>query len=358
MTNLDILTGEKVMRTALDVLPEPSNQILNPVMKGFDLAENQIKDAWQKDLPINLSLYLGAQCNLRCIYCMTAAGSPTTSNLLLEEYQSVIDQAFELGIRQVMFAGKGEPLLDQHLWDLLKYVQNKGGWNMVFTNATTITPTVASRLWPLDCSVMTKVNSFNPQVQDTLADVSGAAEKMYIGVRNLMDAGFNQPTPTRMANDNLICRLNYREIPQMIEYFSGHNIQNVLESILLAGRAVENRESLELDSLQLAWLRSVLTSLRLGYVQGVNFYGEGCITETITILVTEQGEVIPCWGREGLTVGNIRNQPLNALWFTPSMVESRRRCRQHIEMVQTGTTAPAECPGRCYAKQCLSRKDK
>jgi len=341
------------MRTALDVLPAPSNQILTPVMKGFDLTEGQIADAWQKDLPVNLSLYLGAQCNLRCIYCMTAAGSSTTSNLSLEEYQSVIDQGFELGIRQVMFAGKGEPLLDPHLWDLLDYVQSKGGWNLVFTNATTITPVVASRLWQLDCSVITKVNSFNSQVQDTLTGISGVAEKMYVGVRNLMDAGFNRPTPARMANDNLICRLNYHEIPQMVEYFSGHNVQSVLESILLAGRAVQNRELLELDSSQLAWLRSALTSRHLGYVQGVNFYGEECITETTTILVTEQGKVIPCWGREGLTVGNIRNQSLKTLWFKPSMVESRRRCRHHIEMVQAGTAASEECPGRCYAKQCL-----
>lgn len=341
------------MRTALDVLPAPSAQILTPVMKGFDLTEGQITNAWQRDLPINLSLYLGAQCNLRCIYCMTAAGSPTASNLSLEEYQSVIDQAFELGIRQVMFAGKGEPLLDQNLWALLEYVQIKGGWNMLFTNATTITPVMASRLWQLDCSVMTKVNSFNPQVQDALAGILGAAEKMYVGVRNLMDVGFNRPTPTRMANDNLICRQNHREIPQMIEYFSRHNVQNVLESILLAGRAVENRKLLELDSSQLAWLRSALTSRRLGYVQGVNFYGEGCITETTTILVTEQGEVMPCWGREGLTVGNIKNQSLKALWFTPSMVESRRHCRRHIGMVRAGTTAPRECPGRCYAKRIL-----
>lgn len=345
------------MRTALDVLPAFSNQILTPVMKGFDLTDNQIADAWQKDLPINLSLYLAAQCNLRCVYCMTSAGSPTIGNLSLEEYLSMIDQAFELGIRQVMFAGKGEPLLDQHLWHLLEYVQSKGGWKMVFTNATTITPAMASRLWRLDCSVMTKVNSFNPEVQDALAGIPGAAEKMYVGVRNLMDAGFNQPTPTRMANDNLICRLNYREIPRMVEYFLGHNVQNILESILLAGRAVENQELLELDSLQLAWLRSALTSRRLGYVRGVSFYGEECITETTTILVTEQGEVIPCWGREDLTVGNIRNQSLKALWFTPSMVESRRRRRHHIEMVQRGLLKPEECPGRCYAKQCLSRRD-
>ena len=48
----------------------------------------------------------------------------TKNNLTEKEYKRIINEAFELGVKNVMFTGRGEPLFYPVLWQLLKYVKN------------------------------------------------------------------------------------------------------------------------------------------------------------------------------------------------------------------------------------------
>jgi len=352
------------IQSALEILP-PLKKITKkkaPVMHGYDIIDKEIQRAWKQDKPLTLSLYLGAKCNLRCLYCFTRGGVLTENNLTEKEYKKVIDEAFELGAKRVMFTGRGEPLFNFSLLKkLLKYIKEKGGWNIVLTNAILMTPKIAKELYDLNCSVMTKINSFNPEIQDELICVSGAAKKMYRGLSYLIQAGFNKTIPTRLANDNLICKLNYKEIPFMVQYFTSHNIQYVMEKILWMGRAIDNIEKLKITKEQ---LDELLKELKRKSVEGVSCYwsegtyfsGEECMVDTITILVNEKGDIMPCWAREGLAIGNIRNLSLKDLWYNPHLIQLRKEHRKIIESVKKGKTIPRECPGRCYAKEILKEK--
>lgn len=356
--------NKKQIQSALEVLP-PLKKITKkkaPVMKGYDATDKEIKRAWQQDKPLTLSLYLGAKCNLKCLYCFTRGGILTKNNLTEEEYKRIIDEAFELGVKRVMFAGRGEPLFYLPLLKkLLKYIKEKGGWNIVLTNAILMTPEIAKDLYSLNCSIMTKINSFNPKIQDELVGVLGAAKKMYRGLNYLTQAGFNKTIPTRLANDNLICKSNHKEIPFMVQYFTSHNIQYIMEKILWMGRAIDNIEKLKITKEE---LNELLKELKKKSVEGVSCYwsegtyfsGEECMVDTITILLNEKGNMMPCWAREGLAVGNIRNSSLKSLWYNPYFVQLRKEHRKIIELVEKRKMPPRECPGRCYAKEILEKK--
>ena len=102
------------IQSALEILP-PLKKITKkkaPVMHGYDIIDKEIQRAWKQDKPLTLSLYLGAKCNLRCLYCFTRGGVLTENNLTEKEYKKVIDEAFELGAKRVMFTGRGEPLFN------------------------------------------------------------------------------------------------------------------------------------------------------------------------------------------------------------------------------------------------------
>lgn len=356
--------NKKQTQSALEILPplKETAKKKASTIKGYDTSDKEIQQAWRKDIPLTLSLYVGAKCNLKCLYCFTRAGILTENNLSEKEYKKIIDEAFELGVKRVMFTGRGEPLYYFPLLKrLLKYIKEKGGWSIVLTNAILMTPKIAKELKDLNCSVMTKINSFNPRIQDELAGVSGAAKKMYQGLNYLMQAGFNKTIPTRLANDNLICRLNYKEIPSMVQYFTSHNIQYVMEKILWMGRAVDNMERLKITKEE---LNELIRELKKKSIEGVSCYwsegtyfsGEECIVDTITILVNEKGDIMPCWAREGLTIGNIRTTSLKDLWNNPYLVQLRKEHRQIIELVKEKKMLPRECPGRCYAKEILNKK--
>jgi len=354
--------SEKRIKSAFEILP-PVNEIIRrepPVMKGYDISEQEIKEAWEKNAPLTLSLYLGGKCNLNCLYCFTRGGVLTENNLTEEEYKRIIDEAFELGVKKVMFTGRGEPLLYPLLWNLLKYVKEKGGWNIVLTNATTVTPKIAKDLFDLDCSVMTKINSFNPKIQDELVGVPKIAEKMYRGLRYLMEAGFNKTTPTRLANDNLVCKMACKEIPLMVNWFVSHNIQYIMEKILWTGRAVDNVEKLKMTNEE---VNELLKSLKEEFAEdgcywssGTYFCGEECMVDTTTILINEKGDVMPCWAREDLAIGNVREKSLKELWQSSTLVELRKEHKQIIESVRKGSLLPRECPGRTHAKEVLRKK--
>lgn len=354
---------QKQIRSALEILP-PIKKITRkrpPIMKGYNITDKEILKAWRQDRPLTLSLYLGAKCNLRCIYCFTRGGLLTEDNLTEKEYKKIIDEAFELGVKRVMFTGRGEPLCYFPLLKrLLKYIKGKGGWNIVLTNATLMTPKIAKELYNLNCSVMTKINSFNPKIQDELTGVPGSAQKMYLGLSYLMQTGFNKTIPTRLANDNLICKLNYKEIPFMIQYFTSHNIQCIIEKILWMGRAIDNVEKLKITKEELNELVTELKkkSSEGGYYwsKGTYFSGEECMVDTITIILNERGDVMPCWAREDLAVGNIRSSSLKDLWYDPRLVRLRREHRKIIKLIKKGEIAPRECPGRRYAKEIIKKR--
>ncbi len=345
------------MKSAFKILPPIKKTLpkVTPILKGYDISEKEIKEAWKEDKPIALSLFLGAKCNLRCLYCFTNGGKPTKNNLTEKEYKKVIDEAFKLGIKNVMLAGRGEPLLDPLIWELIKYIKNKNGQNIVLTNATVVTPKIAKKLYDLDCSVMTKINSFDPKIQDKLTATPGSAHKMYRGLRYLIDAGLNKANPTRLANDNLICKLTHKEMPFMIKYFTSHNIQPIFETILWKGRAIENIKALEISEKELKSLEKELQELGEKYSKGTYFKGEECIVDTITIILNERGDMLPCWARENLPIGNIRKSSLYNLWYKPELVQARKKHREIIQSIKKGTISPRECPGRSHARKLLEK---
>lgn len=343
------------IKSAFEILPPMNGGIkegVHPIMKGYDTSDEEIEKAWDEDRPITLSLYLGAKCNLRCLYCFTRGGISTENNLTEEEYKRIIDEAFELGVKNVMFTGRGEPLFYYPLLRrLLEYIKNKGGWNIVLTNGTLLTKKIAKELYDLNCSVMTKINSFNPQIQDRLVGREGIAKRMYQGFFNLMQIGFNKTSPTRFANDNLICKLNYKEIPFMVKYLLSYNIQPIFETILWEGRAIENIDLLRISKEELDWLEKELKKSESYYAKGTYFKGEECIVDTITILINEKGNMMPCWAREDLSVGNIRDSSLKDLWYSDYLVNLRNEHRKIIELVKKGLMPRRECPGRQHAKE-------
>jgi len=80
-----------------------------------------LSDSFQR--PINyLRISVTDRCNLRCIYCMPAAGVPLMSHndiLSYEEIRTVAEAAAELGINKVRITG-GEPLVRAELPELIR----------------------------------------------------------------------------------------------------------------------------------------------------------------------------------------------------------------------------------------------
>jgi len=100
---------------------------------------------------------------------------------------------------------------------LVDYVNKKNLIPVVFTNGVTMTPTIAKKLYNKNVSVVGKLYSFKPKVNEFLTGCHGIYEyKLFKGKRvpshipNLMNVGYNKGN--RFALFTVVTKYNYEEI--------------------------------------------------------------------------------------------------------------------------------------------------
>ncbi len=355
----------KTTKSAFDILPS-TNRNLPKNQRGVFrklYCKNSLVDFESDYRPDKLQLFLGKKCNLKCIYCLGSCGKENKSQILSEEeYKNIIQQAADLGVKQVIFAGRGEPLLYPFIWKLMEYTRSQGVRSLLLTNAILVTPKIAHRLYDLDCSIIFKINSFDSKTQDYLVGVSGAATKMYKGVFNLMSAGFNKSNQwgrTRLINNNLLCSLNYKEVPNIIKWCVGHNIQPCVERIQWSGRAIDNFKKLQLTEKQIFGFNQKMEKIQKegwSWIGAPFLDGDICLMEKMSLFINEKGNVVPCWMREDLPTGNVKKTSLKELWFDQSMVNMRQEQNCLKKDVAIGKIA-GECTGRQHRRRVLKKKE-
>jgi hypothetical protein len=87
-----------------------------------------------------------AGCNARCTMCPVPAMTRKRGVMDQALFERIVDQAVELGVRQVIPFLNGEPLLDPHIFTRLDYLTNRDRTFHLFTNGSKLTREVADRL--------------------------------------------------------------------------------------------------------------------------------------------------------------------------------------------------------------------
>jgi MoaA/NifB/PqqE/SkfB family radical SAM enzyme len=75
---------------------------------------------------------------------------------------------------------------------LVAYIDSLGTIPMVFSNTVLMTEEFAEFLYKYNASVMGKLDSLKPEIQDYIAGREGAFKDIKNGLENLMKAGFSK----------------------------------------------------------------------------------------------------------------------------------------------------------------------
>jgi len=140
-----------------------------------------------------LILWVTTDCNLRCVYCY-ANGGDEDAYMEWDIAKHAIDHIAEETDRfKIQLAG-GEPLLNFDLIEKIACYTRDLGADVsiqIQTNATLITPAIASRLRDLSIGVGVSIDGV-PAINDSLrpfADGRGSTLSAINGIRTLRDAG-------------------------------------------------------------------------------------------------------------------------------------------------------------------------
>ena len=312
---------------------------------NFEFEQAQIDQALREKRLLSMEIEFTRKCNFRCPYCYVPGTQPPENELTPAEIESVLTQAKELGARKIIVLG-GEPMVYPEIFERLAFIRGQGLEVEMFTNGFNITSENARQLHDLGVSVVLKMNTFDPGLQDQLAGVSDAHKVIAKALKNLEAAGYPDDSHV-LAVSTIISQANKEEIPTLWRWLREKGILPYVEMITPQGRATEN-DWLNVSSEELKELFDEISSMdREEFGQDWEpqppLVGNACLRHGFSCLVTSTGDVMPCVGIP-IPVGNIRSDSLADILTDSEVIADLRNFRETIK----GPCASCEKSEQCY----------
>jgi MoaA/NifB/PqqE/SkfB family radical SAM enzyme len=212
-------------------------------MLGWHFESSEIADATLGWRMLNVSLDLSNPCNLNCPYCYIEEKNSSrkvrlAGELTIDETLSVIAQFAKSNAKTVNLVGAGEPTIDPAFRSVVAAIADFGMTPVVFTNGSRLSEErdLVDFLYRRGATVVLKYNAIDGRKQDLLAGKVGYADRRNAALRWLLDTGFNEATPTRLAFDIIAVRGNMIEIPQVHRFCRQQGILPILGDLIPTGR--------------------------------------------------------------------------------------------------------------------------
>lgn len=291
------MLGEKQKDSGeLDLFSPP------PILKGYMYGAQEAHEARNSNRLLAIRLETNKSCNLRCRYCYAQSGEDSAKIADFNNLKRIISEAKELGIKSVVVIGGGEPTLYPDFRGLIAYIDSLGIIPVLFSNTVLMTEELAGFLYKHNASVMGKLDSLKPEVQDYLAGREGASELINKGLENLVKAGFSKPTvpgELRLGVSFVSNKMNLEEIEEIWHFCRQNNVFPNMEILTPTGRANDELEDklLAADEIKEYKLKLLEIDRRYyGYdwLPYTPITASGCLQHLYSLYINIDGNVRPC----------------------------------------------------------------
>lgn len=318
--------------------------------KGLGTLSNSLKELW---------LEIGGSCHLRCYYCFANSKGIDASldNVSINKIKEYLDEFIKMGGDRIGIVGAGEPFHARNIEDtfeILNHVKRHGITTTIFTTGDLINKEVTSRLdnYP-NITLLIKFNSQIPKVQDKIVQVKGYTKRRDKAMKLLIKKRYNDGK--RLGVVTSILEENAKEMLKMFRYARNNNLIFDADTPIPRGRGA-NCDRIEIARLAQPIIKRLSEIDRKEYgniwePHATYIASPPCTRFNQHLYVRKNGDVIPCVGSPGATLGNVKNQSLKEIWENPLM----KVIRDH-KYVGKCPTCKNYQEGKCYS--CLGRATK
>jgi MoaA/NifB/PqqE/SkfB family radical SAM enzyme/NAD-dependent SIR2 family protein deacetylase len=279
-----------------------------PQLIGYTYLTEEAKQARDTDRLLSLRLETSLACNLKCRYCCNDSGEAQGVSLPKNKQKDVIQEAKELGAKSIVFIGGGEFLLHNHdncRDELLEFTMHKGLIPVIFSNGILINNDLAKKLNDYNATVILKLDSLHPEVQDNLAGMKkGQYSKFFKrALEALTKNGFADVKDKKYLRLGLSCvvtKTNYDDVLDVWKYCRTNDLFPNIEWLVPHGRAgrPHNRHLL-LSTREIAAIRDKICeydskNYDFSWLKYTPRIGAGCLQFMYSLYVTYDGKVRPC----------------------------------------------------------------
>ena len=296
--------------------------------------------------PFKLMYFPTNACNLNCAICWQRRGVHDFSELSAERQADLIREAIELGIRELVVGGGGEPLLRwKMLCPLFEQTTKAGVYGMFFTNGTLITPEIASALvgmgWNKVLVSLDGLASVNDEIRG-----EGSFNQIMQGLDCLLAARGDRPLPV-IGIGCVMTRNGARQLPELVQFLSDrgcdqlnlirlvvhvseqrrfavpeaemgefqNNLRAAFQAAVRGGMATNLHEYMDQDLLsELESFQHVLLSGRTQSGAHDSFWDALCFEPFSNIVIHANGTAGPCCMSGDYPAVDVANSTLADVW--------------------------------------------
>lgn len=219
-----------------------------------------------------------------------------------EGLKSIVSEAKGLGARSVVVIGGGEPTLYPNFRELIVYIDSLGLVPMIFSNTLLMTKELAGFLYEHNASVMGKLDSLRPEVQDYLAGKEGASAAIGKGLSNLIEAGFSEEREAgvlRLGVSFVSNKMNLGEIEEIWHFCRKNRIFPNMEILTPTGRANDELADKLLTAGEIRTYKMKLLEIDREYygydwLPYTPITASGCLQHLYSLYINIEGNVRPC----------------------------------------------------------------
>jgi MoaA/NifB/PqqE/SkfB family radical SAM enzyme len=292
-------------------------------INGTDYCQETVRDARAHNKMLHLDLDLTGECKLKCFYCDRTPDRfndvPNRVELTTKERIDLITQAKLLGATTVEFPGAGEPMIDPGFWEIIEHIHKLGMISVIFTSGYHLDKESIDRLFVNNASIFLKYNHRDPTIQDRMVRLKGYGEKAQNALDLLIERGFNQSIPTRLAIDMVVTPAyqDLEEVASVFRWCRQNNIHSYISTLIPEGLADIKSKLLERErSDQLMQMIENIDREEFGLTYKSSrplVGGYRCRQVNVGLFVNLFGEVYDCNGL-GRFLGHIRVNSLENVW--------------------------------------------
>lgn len=283
---------------------------------GMGIIEEENRTA-----PNRMDISLTYECNNNCPHCYLLENKDTNGILTTDEWESVIDKLWEIGVPQIVFTG-GECTLRKDLVKLVDY--SKQFVTGIISNGTNITLNLAKQLRKAELDwIQITLESNKEKIHDEMQGRKGAYKETIQGIKNCIKAGL------QVSINMTLIKKNKNDLKGVLDLAKklGINIVST-NAIIRSGRGIKSKEGISEKELK----KILIQGNKYAQNKGIEFnwflptcyknlnpiklgFGQRCCSAcSVNMMVSPNGDVLPCqsWTHEKL--GNILEDEWKSIW--------------------------------------------
>jgi radical SAM protein with 4Fe4S-binding SPASM domain len=295
---------------------------------------------WEQHYIQKMHIELTYRCNFRCVHCYNTTHGGAATELTTEEWFNAFDQLAGMGCYLLTLTG-GEVFVRKDVVPILQHACDRGFAIRLNTNGSLIDEKMLEKLEPMRPFLQSFDVSFygaDEEVHDKLAQRPGSYNNTMRAIRLLKEAKFD------LVAKFVTMRDNFDGLQQFENDMRSLGIRHTVHTGSLIPQT--NRDTKPLVQ--------ILTDAQYQKLISSRPRPEGaspgtCKPGHVRGAITPDGHISPCEWLTDFKYGNLREQSLREIWYSPGFLEFRKVFEEESECPPCSLRPGCDrCPAHSY----------